>query len=100
MENLLQAAHINVLPSFQNTGIKLKLINSLFKGRFVITNNYMIKNTGLEQLCTISNSKEEFITEILNISKKKFTNEVILKRENILSVFNTSKNALKIYNLI
>ncbi|MEO7835865.1 MAG: glycosyltransferase, partial [Ginsengibacter sp.] len=37
MSELIKNAHIHLLPSFNTTGIKIKLLNALFNGRFVIT---------------------------------------------------------------
>lgn len=100
LESLIEAAHINVLPTFQNTGIKLKLINSLFKGRFIVANNNMIKKTGLEKLCYVANSKKEFRNIVAILFKMKFSSAEIQKRKTGLNCFNNSKNAEKIYNLI
>jgi hypothetical protein len=65
ISELVQKAQINVLPTFQSTGIKLKLINVLFQGRFVIANNKMVANTGLEKLCIMANTADEFKRYIL-----------------------------------
>ncbi|HAD11133.1 MAG TPA: mannosyltransferase [Saprospirales bacterium] len=56
MNSLLARAHINLLVSFQSSGIKLKLINALFRGRFCIVNEPMVKGTGLAKLCYVRNS--------------------------------------------
>src|SRR5690606_7904312 len=48
---LVQAAQVNVLPTFQATGIKLKLLLCLFRGRHVVCNSPMVMDTGLEELC-------------------------------------------------
>ncbi len=84
MENLIKNAQINLLTTFQDTGIKLKLINSLYKGRFCIVNDMMIKNTGLDNLCHIANKPQEYIKQIKLLFSKDFTLEEIKKRENIL----------------
>ena len=99
MDELIRDAHINILPTFQATGIKLKLINALFSGRFCLVNNKMIQNTGLEKLCIIANSKKEFITKISKIVGVDFTKNHILERKNTLNIFNTSANAKKIIEL-
>lgn len=100
IEDLLSNAHINLLPTFQNTGIKLKLINALFNSRFCIVNNNMIKNTGLENLCLIANSKIEFTKKINEIINRDFTEDLISDRINTLSKFNNTANAKKILELI
>jgi Glycosyl transferases group 1 len=38
MKDLVQKAQINILPSINATGVKLKLLNSLYNGRFCMTN--------------------------------------------------------------
>jgi len=100
LNQLLKNAQINVLPTFQNTGIKLKLINALFNGRFCLVNDEMIVNTGLEDLCTIANSKEEFIEKIKALSALNLTLEDIEKRKIALRTFDTKSNAEKIVKLL
>jgi hypothetical protein len=39
MNDLISKAQINLLPSINSTGVKIKLINSLFNGRHCITNS-------------------------------------------------------------
>ncbi len=65
MFKLIQEAHICLIPTFQATGLKLKLLASLFVGRFVVTNNEMVSNTGLESLCLIGNTASQLL-EIIN----------------------------------
>lgn len=82
--SLIKNAHINVLPTFQSTGIKLKLINSLFIGRHCVANDKMVKNTGLEKLCIPANKPDEFIKSIKKLWEVPFTGEDIKLREKIL----------------
>ncbi|MFH2141468.1 MAG: glycosyltransferase family 1 protein [Bacteroidota bacterium] len=85
MTELIRDSHINILTTDQNTGIKLKLIASLFCGRFNIVNDNMIKNTGLENLCIIKNTHIEVIDAIKHYWDLDFLKQDIDKRENILS---------------
>ena len=39
MNELIADAQIHILPSFSSAGIKLKLLNALFNGRYCIANN-------------------------------------------------------------
>ncbi|MEA3495480.1 MAG: glycosyltransferase family 4 protein [Bacteroidota bacterium] len=90
---LIENAQINILPTFQDTGIKLKLLNALFMGRFCIVNNKMIKDTGLEKLCIVADditSMKEKISEYYN---KNFNSTHKEAREKILnSKFDNNKN--------
>jgi len=94
INELIQKAQINILPTFQNTGIKLKLINVLFQGRFVIANDMMVRNTGLENLCIISNKANEFKETIKEIMTQTFDEKEIQKREvQLKSQFENRSNA-------
>jgi hypothetical protein len=101
ISELIQQAHINVLPTFQSTGIKLKLINVLYQGRFVVANDLMVKNTGLEKLCKRANSPEEFIREVKSLMKKEFTqHDVDERKKHLGSMFSNTENAKAIVALI
>ncbi len=94
MNGLIQNAQIHILPSYSSSGIKLKLLNALYNGRFCIANNDTISGSGLDDLCTISNSPEEFILAIENLMNKEFTQEIIEHRKQVLiKKFNNQVNA-------
>lgn len=98
---LVKDAQMNVLPTFQSTGIKLKLLTSLFNGRFCIVNNQMVNGTGLESLCIICPTAEEMKKEIVHHFDLSFGSQNISKREQILmNTFSNRENAKKILNLI
>ena len=97
---LLENAHINVLPTFQNTGIKLKLINALYNGRFCLVNNAMVTGTGLQNVCEIANNKEEFKQKLNKLFNQEFTEANYHKRVEVLQPFEVTKNASKIAELI
>jgi hypothetical protein len=84
IDQLYKEAHINLLITFQDTGLKLKLLNALYQGGFCICNNEMVKNTGLEELCNIANSSSEIIEQITLLQKEHFSEEKLQKRRNVL----------------
>jgi hypothetical protein len=101
MEDLIQNAQICILPTFQDTGLKLKLLASLFSGRFCIANSAMIHKTGLEHLCHLADTPEEMIRLINELFDQEFTIDEIEKRKLILEdSFSNHRNALKIIRLI
>ncbi len=100
MLNLFDKAHVNVLPTFQKTGIKLKLINTLFNGRFCVVTTKMVEDTGLENLCEIGRTKEEFIQKVDSLIHKDYVDIAITEREKALKPFNVSKNAQKIIDIL
>jgi len=99
--NLIKQAHINVLPTFQATGIKLKLINALYNSRFCIVNNAMVKNTGLEPLCYIENTQQGMVKRINELWDKKWTDKDSELRETILEKnFSNQENIKKLIEVI
>ena len=99
---LISNAQINILPTFQSTGIKLKLLASLFSGRHCIVNSFMVNNTGLETLCTVTDKPEEMKKEIIRHMKLPFKKEDISLRENILnnSIFSNKSNISQLIKLL
>ncbi|MGD9994302.1 MAG: glycosyltransferase family 1 protein [Salinivirgaceae bacterium] len=94
MSNLLSQAHVVLLPTFQPTGIKLKLIASLYEGRHCIVNTNMVKNTGLENLCHLADSREEFVLKAKKLMSQSFDNKDLIIRKEILGKwFDNQRNA-------
>ena len=101
MENLIQNSHICLIPTFQDTGLKLKLLASLFSGRFCIANTPMIHKTGLEHLCRQADTPKEMIDCVKELFELKFTSVEIEKRKLILEdTFSNRHNALNIIRLL
>ena len=82
MKELIQEAHINILPTFQSTGIKLKLLESLAIGRYCVVNKPMVMNTGLENLVIIKEDPQEIIDKIHQLMGIDFAeNEIELRQD-------------------
>jgi len=81
---LVANAQINILPTFQATGIKLKLLSALYTGRHCIVNTPMVFQTGLEDLCSIQDSPENMKSELKRLFKLEFNDDEIKKRKEIL----------------
>ncbi len=96
MLELIRKAHIHVLPTFQDTGIKLKLLNALFMGRFVIVNPLMVQQTGLERLCIVIETADEMKRAIEYTMQKEFTQEDINFRLCLEKEFTNKANAAKL----
>ena len=101
IDELIKTAQINVLPTFQATGIKLKLLAALFTGRHCIVNSPMVANTGLEQLCSIQDSAESMTKEITRLFELPFDMQEVQKREAVLlKDFSNKTNVKKLVELI
>lgn len=96
IQELVQQAHINVLPTWQSTGIKLKLLMALFSGRHCLVNNLMVKETGLEELCVVADSPDEMKSMIHGLFKQPFDTHAIEKRRKGLVDFTNKNGAEKI----
>ena len=81
MDELIKNAHIHTLVTFQGTGLKLKLLNSLFSGRFIVANSLMLNGSNLEDLCHIANTSKEFISICDKLMQQPFDKEEIENRK-------------------
>lgn len=101
MNELIRNAHINLLISFQSAGIKLKLINALFRGRFCIVNDVMVDGTGLKSLCYVRNTATAIRQTIEALGNTSFETSRVDERKVILeSEFSNPENAKKLIQLI
>ena len=73
LNDLIQKAQIHVIPSFNTTGIKLKLLNALFNGRHCVVNSEAVKGTGLQEVCHLAEGAEEFKRSIETLYERPFT---------------------------
>lgn len=100
MQSLIEEAHIHCLYTQQGTGLKLKLLNVLYSGRFVIANNQMLTGTQLSAACTIANSPKEYIDRINTLFPKEFTVEGIETRKHLVSSMNNEEKTKLLLSLI
>lgn len=97
LDDLIHRAHINILPAFNKTGIRLKLINALFKGRHVVVNDEMVCSTNLEAACHIGNNAAAMKSILVQLYHKPFTEDEIKLRENLFNThYNNDTNARKL----
>ena len=100
MTSLVQNAQFNILTTAQATGLKLKLLNTLYQGRFCIVNDKMTSGTGLNELCIIASSPKDIIEQIFNLKESDFKSQDIELRRNTLSdLYNNSKNIQKLIEI-
>jgi hypothetical protein len=101
MQDLIKKAQINILPSFNSTGVKLKLLYALFNGRHCLVNNAAIAGTGLDDICTIANTGTDFKREIQSLYEFDFSENQVEKRKTVLKTYyDNNKNAEQLMSLI
>ena len=97
MQDLIAKAHVHVLPSFNNTGVKLKLLNALFNGRHCLVNTAAVAGSDLEAYCHIANDAPVFQQKINELFTQDFTEAEIQKRQGLLQHnYNNEESAKKI----
>ena len=101
MQQLIQYAHINILYTNQATGIKLKLLNSLYNGRFCLANSLMTDDTGVENICYKWKTPAQALDLIRKLMAKSFDDDLKNEREKFLSsIFDNKVNANKVIDFI
>lgn len=99
MESLIRNAQINVLVTFQATGLKLKLLNTLYNGRWMLVNQEMLAGTGLESLCEIADDATEMKKKITSLFNTEFDqNQLVARTEILQKRFSDAANAKKLIN--
>lgn len=97
MAQLIQNAQINVLLSFQKAGMKLKLLNALYRGRHCVVNRHTVQNTGLESLCYVKNTSRDIRALVESLMNVQLSSKQIEDRKAILERdFSNKSNAAKI----
>jgi len=101
LQDLIRKAQINILPSYINTGIKLKLLNALFNGRHCVVNESTVSGTGLESVCHIAGNADSFKNIVTLLFRKPVSPDKIGHRQELLeSMFDNSKNVQTIIQSI
>lgn len=94
MFKLIQTSKLNCLPTFQSTGIKLKLLHALTSGNEVLVNPEMVNGTGLAEFCTLAKGKVDWSIRIAELMEGESDQKVLQKRRNDVSeLFDNQINA-------
>ncbi|MFD1551577.1 glycosyltransferase family 1 protein [Putridiphycobacter roseus] len=94
MEALMTAAQVHLLFTDQQTGIKLKLMHSLAKGKHIIINSKMDDEGLFKGLCQVIDNPKEIKQTFEKLMVTPFTIKDYEKRkENFTRVFNNQKGA-------
>lgn len=101
LNQLIRKARINFLPTFQATGLKHKLLNSLSNGGFCLATPEMVHGTALDSLCVIGKDAQEWKKIIPELLEREVADDEIENRLSLLSsIFDNQTNAKRILDLI
>jgi hypothetical protein len=100
MEDLIRNAQINLVLTRQSTGIKLKLLHALFRGRHCLVNPPMLEGSGLGDLCTLIRDRKELGEQLARLMKIPVPESAVLRRKKALKEYSNRAGAEKILRLI
>ena len=101
MQLLVNNAQINILPSFNSTGIKLKLLNALYNGRYCLVNQEGVEGSGLNELCEVAEKIDEFAKKIITLFTQEFTQKEMQHRSTALKkLYNNEQSARMIIDML
>lgn len=85
--DLIRHAHINILVTEQATGLKLKLLNTLFNGRFCLVNDKMVEGLDVNGLCYVVNDQNAIRFAVQELMPKRFDAHQIERRRKNMKNF-------------
>ncbi len=84
MDALIEQAQVHVLYSFQSAGVKMKLLNALFRGRHCVANEHVVAGTALHSLCTVANDADSVRRAVQVLMEEPFEESHIAQRRSLL----------------
>ena len=97
MNGLIRDAHVNLLMTFQQTGIKLKLLHALQSGKHIIINSKMDDSGIFGQMCEVIDSSNKIAAKISELMSIGYSQEMKDSRdEKFSAIYSNKLNARKI----
>ncbi|MDP2236121.1 MAG: glycosyltransferase family 1 protein [Bacteroidales bacterium] len=98
---LINNAQLNVSVTFQATGLKLKLLNTLYNGRFCLVNDKMLSGSTLDELCILANDAASMKMQIKRLYRRSFSEkEKERRRKKLEMVYHNGQNVDRLIALI
>lgn len=92
MQTLIEDAQIHCLYTHQTTGLKLKLVNVLFSGRYIVANTNILAGTDLVKACRVCNEPATYISSINELFNQIFSiNDIETRKQASLPMYNSNK---------
>ncbi len=101
LQELIENAQLNISITAQKTGLKLKLLNTLYNGRHCLVNEKMLSGSELDDLCVVANDQASMKRKIRQLFKKEFNSSGIAERKQKLnSLYHNGNNVERLIELI
>lgn len=94
MKRLMTEAQVHILVTNQPTGLKLKLLNSLYAGRHILVNSQMVAGTALGAVCTVADTAEAQRDALDRLMLLPFSENDIAQRKKLIGeLYSNEANA-------
>ncbi len=101
MDALIRNSRVNLLLTFQQTGIKLKLLHALESGQYIIINDKMDDSGIFASLCHVENTPSGIVSRMEELLDQPFTTAMKTKRDAEFGEnYGNERNANRILELI
>lgn len=97
MQDLIRKAQVNIIPSFNSTGIKLKLLNALYNGRHCLVNEAAVSGSGLAPACHLASTARAMQSILMQLNQQPLGEEEVRLRKQLLEQhYNNEQNAAQL----
>jgi hypothetical protein len=98
MSQLIREASVNILFTYQVSGVKVKLLHALANGQHCLANEKMVEGSGLEKLCRIISDQPDEILETIRecLQNPMPETEITQRKAAFHQIYDNKLNALKI----
>lgn len=101
MDQLIHDAQVCVMITQQPTGLKLKLLNSLYGGRHCLVNSNMVAGTSLGDVCHVADTPTEFLDQLDVLMDRPFTlSDIENRRHSIDECYSNRINAQRLLEFL
>ena len=99
--DLIRHAHINILVTEKATGLKLKLLNILYNGRFCLVNDKMVDGLDVNGLCYVVNDQNAIRFAVGELMPRRFdAHQIERRRKNMKEFYNIEEATNLLLKLI
>jgi hypothetical protein len=100
LDDLMQRAHINIFWSSNASGIKIKLLNALYNGRFCLVNKPVVEGSGLEDLCEVVEDEKSLVYKAIQLMDVEFSDEQYLHRKEKMTPYDKEQNTKRLLEIL
>ena len=100
LDDLMQRAHINLFWSSHASGIKIKLLNALYNGRFCLVNKPVVDGSGLEDLCEVVDDEKSLVYKAIQLMDVEFSDEQYFHRKEKMASYDKKHNTERLLEIL